>query len=166
MCGSGRMTTLRCGRCGKPICPNCFVRHPVGLRCRECAQVRKSPIYNLGTSDYLIASLVGLGLSAVMGLVLRFLGGFGFFAIFIGLAVGGGIADLMSRSVRYKRGVGMQVLAGVCLVVGAMIGVLLTSPQLLTLLLRGDMRVIAALVASLNPFFLLAAIVGAIGRLR
>ena len=166
VCGSGRMTTLRCGRCGKPICPDCFVRHPVGLRCKECAQVRKSPVYNLAASDYLVAGLVGLGLSAVVGLLLRFVGGFGFFAIFIGLAVGGGIADLMSRVIRYKRGVGMQVLAGVCLVVGAMLGVLLTSPQLLGFLLRGDVRVVGVLLASLNPFFLLAAIVGAIGRLR
>jgi len=30
-------TRLRCTDCGKPICPRCFVRTPVGLKCQECA---------------------------------------------------------------------------------------------------------------------------------
>ncbi|HYN88142.1 MAG TPA: tetratricopeptide repeat protein, partial [Ardenticatenaceae bacterium] len=31
-----RETMLRCNRCGRPMCPECAVRTPVGLRCREC----------------------------------------------------------------------------------------------------------------------------------
>ncbi len=33
----GVETRLRCSECEAPICPACFVRTPVGLRCRVCA---------------------------------------------------------------------------------------------------------------------------------
>jgi hypothetical protein len=33
----GGATRLRCTDCQKPICPRCFVRTPVGLKCQECA---------------------------------------------------------------------------------------------------------------------------------
>lgn len=32
----GAETRLRCSECRTPICPACFVRTPVGLRCRPC----------------------------------------------------------------------------------------------------------------------------------
>ena len=31
-------TTLRCNRCGKPICAECAVRTPTGYRCKECVR--------------------------------------------------------------------------------------------------------------------------------
>ena len=37
-----RLTRLSCGRCGKPLCPECVRHGPVGVRCRECLMpVRK-----------------------------------------------------------------------------------------------------------------------------
>ena len=33
-------TRLRCSRCGRPICPRCSVRTPVGMRCPDCAGTR------------------------------------------------------------------------------------------------------------------------------
>ncbi len=32
-----RLTMLSCGRCDRPMCVNCAVETPVGMRCRECA---------------------------------------------------------------------------------------------------------------------------------
>ena len=40
-------TELGCSRCGKAICPRCLVHTPVGARCRECANVRRIPTYNV-----------------------------------------------------------------------------------------------------------------------
>lgn len=152
VCGSGRLTTLRCGKCGKPICPNCFVRHPVGLRCKECAQLRKSPIYNVSLGDYAKAGAVGLVLSVVAGAVAGSFGGFlGFFTLIIGVAVGGGIADLMSRVIRYKRGLGMQILAALCIIAGAGIAIFLPA---------------IGIRAGFNLFYVIAAVIGAVGRLR
>src|SRR5690606_10430831 len=36
-----RATLLRCNRCGRPMCTDCAVQHPVGLRCRECVNQTK-----------------------------------------------------------------------------------------------------------------------------
>lgn len=33
---SDRETWVTCGRCGKPLCPDCMMHGPVGVRCREC----------------------------------------------------------------------------------------------------------------------------------
>ena len=41
-----RETLLRCGRCERPICLACQVRHPVGVRCPECAPVRSTGAVN------------------------------------------------------------------------------------------------------------------------
>jgi len=40
-------TRITCGRCEKPICGNCTVQGPVGVRCRECAKNRV-PIRPMG----------------------------------------------------------------------------------------------------------------------
>ena len=69
-----RETRLRCNRCGRPMCPECAVRHPVGLRCKECIKETRSPIYNVAVRDYLIAGLVGLLLSTIAGLIMRAIG--------------------------------------------------------------------------------------------
>ncbi len=157
VCGSGKTTLLRCSKCGKPICPDCSIRTPVGLRCKECAAVRKSPIYSLSARDVLVAGVVGLALSTIAAIIGGSLGGFlGFFTFFVGLAAGGFVADLMSRAVRYKRGVGMQILAVVCLVLGAAV---------LFFLPRGVFGAIG-LRPGFNIFYLIAAIAAAIGRLR
>jgi len=42
-------TELACSRCGKAICARCLVHTPVGARCRECANVRRIPTYNVST---------------------------------------------------------------------------------------------------------------------
>lgn len=122
-----RETRLRCNRCGRPMCPECAVRHPVGLRCKECVKETRSPIYNIAVRDYLIAGIVGLFLSTIAGLIMSLIGGLWFLAIFIGPAIGAGVADLMGRVVR-KRGRGLGLLAGACLVLGVMMaGVLFTQ---------------------------------------
>jgi hypothetical protein len=39
----GAATRLRCAECQAPICPACFVRTPVGLRCPDCAAASGPP---------------------------------------------------------------------------------------------------------------------------
>lgn len=128
-----RETRLRCNRCGRPMCPECAVRHPVGLRCKECIKETRSPIYNVELRDYVIAGVVGLVLSTIAGLIMPMISGFGFFGFFlafvIGSAVGAGIADVMSRVVR-KRGRGLGILAGACLVLGVFVAGMLFTRSL------------------------------------
>jgi membrane associated rhomboid family serine protease len=39
-------TTLRCNRCGKPICPKCAQRTPVGFRCPTCISAIENRYYS------------------------------------------------------------------------------------------------------------------------
>ncbi len=36
----GRETNVACSRCARPICPDCMISTPVGMRCPECASQR------------------------------------------------------------------------------------------------------------------------------
>jgi hypothetical protein len=42
-----RETLLRCNRCDRPMCTECAVQHPVGLRCKECIKETRSPLYKV-----------------------------------------------------------------------------------------------------------------------
>ena len=110
---------LRCGRCEKLICPRCLVYTPGGVRCRDCAQLRRPVMYELGTQHYLrgtvAALVVGVGVGVVGGLLLPPTSRIAFFGLLIGLFAGSGIGSLMAealtRATRGKRGVPVQLMA-------------------------------------------------------
>jgi hypothetical protein len=116
-----RETLVRCYRCTRPICPQCSVRGPVGLLCKECARANRPAIFDVKAGDYLVAGIVGLVLSTVAAFLVSFIGGFWFVMLFVAPPAGGLIADLMSRAVGMKRGRGMAVLAGACIVGGVLV---------------------------------------------
>ena len=165
-----RETVLRCNKCGKPICPECAVRHPVGWRCRECAQLRRIPTYDVALTHYLRASIAGLlsssGVGMSLGTVARFLY-LPFLGAFLAAGVGLLVAEAIGWATGYKRGRGLQVVAGTCVALGHFTG----NPLLLIItnyLLVGKVGFFPPLFW-LNPYtmlYLLLAIFFAVGRLR
>jgi len=169
-----RETLLRCNKCGKPICPECAIRHPVGLRCRECAQLRRIPTYDLSPRHYGLAlaaglpsAVVGVTLGGILGrfLLIPFIGGF--IPWLIALGVGLLTAEAISWATGYKRGVGLQVVASICVVLGYFIG----NPLLFlvtTYLLVGRIAIVPfwAWLNFYTVIYLLLAILAAVGRLR
>lgn len=167
-----RETLLTCSRCGRPMCTSCAVRHPVGMRCKECARELRSPIYAVGSRDLLAgfaASLVG---AVAAGTLLALASGLGFFLWILafagGSAAGTAIADAASRFGGRKRGRPMTIAVVAALVMGIWLPHLglsaLNGPgagagQLVSLSL-----VRAANLAS--AFYLLAASGAAAARLR
>jgi hypothetical protein len=120
-------SALACGRCGAIICPDCLVHTPGGTRCKPCANLKRPPMYVLGTAHYLRAAGITLVLALVLGVVgAIFLptGGFGFFGILIGFFLGSGIGSLFARAITWatgaKRGIPMQLAA-----VSGIVGLLL-----------------------------------------
>lgn len=101
------MTGLRCTRCGKPICPRCGVRTPVGLRCPDCAGVRGLPTIRTGPEVLLRAGLAGLAVAAVVTILWYFGPQWKFY---LSLALGFGVAEAIAYVARGKRGVDLQVL--------------------------------------------------------
>ncbi len=113
------MTGLRCTRCGKPICPRCGVRTPVGLRCPDCAGVRGLPTIRTGPDVLVRAGLGGLAVAAVVTILWYFGPEWKFY---LSLALGFGVAEAIAYVARGKRGVDLQVL-GIAIVTVAAIAV-------------------------------------------
>jgi hypothetical protein len=101
-------TELACGKCGRFICPRCMVQTPVGARCRECAQLRRPPMYTLAPAS--VARVVGTALGVggavglAWGLLVPGLGFLGFFMLFLGMFAGYGMATVVDWAGGRKRG--------------------------------------------------------------
>ena len=116
-------TALQCGRCGTPICPRCMIHTPGGIRCPDCARLRRPPMYELAPLDYAKAVGTALVLAPALGFVGALLipgrGIGGFFlllAFFIGSGAGALVAEALLRVTRGKRGPVMQGIAAATLV--------------------------------------------------
>ena len=94
-------TTLRCNKCGDPICARCAVRTPVGYRCPKCVKEQQAIFYTGMRIDYIIAAAVSL-VAGAAGAYISSLLGF-FFSIFIGPFAGALVADLAWRAVGRRR---------------------------------------------------------------
>ncbi len=140
-----RMTSLRCYNCNRPICIQCANKTPVGYICPECQRQAEDAFYNARPSDYLIAAVVSLPISLVVGLLLVTLGRnmlFYLLIFFISGAVGSFIGRITKRAIGGRRG---RYLPG--LVVAMMfMGVLIPVLPLLLAILSGSAGALLALI--------------------
>jgi len=121
-------TNLRCGKCGKPICPKCMVQTAVGARCPECARLYKLPTYRVSTVYYLRAAGTALGMAVVSGLLWGLANTFipfFFLNLLIGAGVGYAIGEVVSLAVNRKRGRGLAAVAGAGVVVSYLVSIFL-----------------------------------------
>lgn len=129
-----RETLLRCNRCGRPMCVECAVRHPVGMRCRECVQETRSPIYRVSWGQAVVAFVAATVAGVVAAIVHTFVSSlFWLLVFFVSPALGTGVASVVERVVPRKRGRALQLatvaglLAGVVLL-GLGLGMLGREP--------------------------------------
>ncbi len=94
-------TSLRCNRCGKPICARCAVRTPVGYRCRECVSQQQQVFETAVWYDYVLAVVLAAPLAGVAGALLLNLS---YFVIFLAPVAGGVVAEVVRWAVRRRRG--------------------------------------------------------------
>ena len=119
-------TALRCGKCGKPICPRCMVQTPVGARCPDCARLYRLPTYRMSSAYYLRAGGAALGMAVATGLVWGLIDSvvsFFYLGLVLAGAVGYAIGEVVSLSVNRKRGVRLAVLGGVAVVISYLINI-------------------------------------------
>lgn len=121
-------TSLRCGKCGKPICPREMVQTAVGLRCPDCARLKKLPTYQVTGLYYLRAGGAGLGMAivcgAAWGLLAPFISSFFFLLnILLGAAAGFAIGEVMGLAVNRKRGTGLAVTGSIAVVISYLVAV-------------------------------------------
>lgn len=122
-------TDLRCGKCLQPICPKCVVQTPVGARCPKCAALKKLPVFEISTIFYMRAIAAGLATAAVAGAIWKFMPLGGFFLFFIALVVGYVIGEAVSLAANRKRGPGLQIIAGISVVVSYTVRSIIEAPQ-------------------------------------
>jgi hypothetical protein len=135
-------TALRCGRCDTLICPRCLVFTPGGTRCPDCAMLRRPVMYELQPVHYARAAGAAVGVSlalAVAGmLLLPLTRAIPFFGLMLALAAGAGAGSVMAaaltRATNGKRGLVMQLIAGVGLAAAwvaplALFGALAAAPR-------------------------------------
>ena len=118
-------TNLRCGKCGKLICPKCLVQTPVGARCPDCAKLYKLPTYQISAKYYLRATGTALGMAIVCGIVWGVINNFLPFFLNLLLAAGAGyaIGEVVSLSVNRKRGRGLAAIAGFAVVISYLVNI-------------------------------------------
>jgi hypothetical protein len=112
------MTRLRCSRCGKPICPRCGVRTPVGLRCPECAGVRGLPTYRTDSGTLVKSLGAGIIVAIAVGVVWGYLPNWNFY---LSLLLGFAVAEAMAYASKAKRGTDLQIAAIAAVVLGLVI---------------------------------------------
>lgn len=138
-----RETGLRCLRCDRPMCVECARRHPVGMRCKECARELRSPVYKVEGTSALIA-VVAAGVGGIVFGVVTFVAvfAFGFFGILVGFFLGGifgGLqAELVSRASGRKRGRVLQRVALGGLAVGALLPLALVGAGIVAAVTKGQ----------------------------
>ncbi|MGH2561120.1 MAG: B-box zinc finger protein [Thermomicrobiales bacterium] len=119
-------TRLRCSRCGKPICPRCGVRTPVGLRCPECAGVRGLPTYRTDSAVLLKASAIGLAVAIAVGALWAYAPDWGFY---LSLLLGFGVAEAMAWASKAKRGLDLQLIGMAMVAVGLVLSRVLLAQR-------------------------------------
>jgi hypothetical protein len=110
-----RETAISCSNCERPICPDCMVYSPVGIKCPDCARQPRSAIVRLKPQRAARSVAVALGLGAAMGVGIVFLQAIGlFFALILGWLIGIGMGEaVLAASGRFRgRETGWIAVAG------------------------------------------------------
>jgi hypothetical protein len=74
----GVETSLRCNKCGKPICAKCAVPTPTGYRCKECVRGQLKIFDTALWYDYLLGFVTAAILGFLASLLARLISGLGF----------------------------------------------------------------------------------------
>ena len=103
----GVETSLRCNKCGKPICARCAIRTPTGYRCPECVRGQQKIFNTAQWVDYLLGFVTAAILGFLASLLANLVSGLSFIGwilIVIGApAAGMVIAEGVRRVTRKHR---------------------------------------------------------------
>jgi hypothetical protein len=120
----GVETSLRCNKCGKPICAKCAVRTPTGYRCKECVRGQLKIFDTASWYDYLLGALTAgiLGfLASLLATLISGLSFIGWILIVIGAPSAGMIiAEGVRLVTRKHRSRSLFIIIAAAVVVGAL----------------------------------------------
>ena len=106
-------TTLRCGRCDTPICPQCLVHAAVGIRCPDCGRPQRLPTFDVSPGRLALAVVVSLATGVVGGVATAIVAAI-FGPLIAGIAFAGVgllVGELTSLASNRKQGGQMKIVA-------------------------------------------------------
>jgi hypothetical protein len=96
------------------------------MLCPSCGSNRASHLYQVQPGRLALAAIVGLAAGTIVGLGLQMVSGtFILFLLFVASAIGGGVGELILRITGRKRGPKIEFLAGLSIVGGALLSLLI-----------------------------------------
>jgi hypothetical protein len=104
-------TFVRCGRCDQPICPDCMVAGPVGVRCRACSRRNQDKIMRGSPQQYALGAAFAFGSALALGWMPQML-------MWLGIIYGYLVGEATLRGGGRKRGLGMQAIAALAAALG------------------------------------------------
>ena len=117
-------TSLRCNKCGKPICAKCAIRTPTGYRCKECVRGQLKIFDTAMWYDYVLgfitAGILGL-LASLLALFVSGLSFIGWILIIIGAPTAGVvIAEGVRLVIKKRRSRALFITIAAAMVLGAL----------------------------------------------
>ncbi len=127
----GVETSLRCNKCGKPICAKCAVRTPTGYRCKECVRGQQKIFVTAEWYDYILGFATAGLLSFLASLLVSLISGIaGIFAWFVIAAAaptaGMAIAEAVRFVTRRHRSRPLFITVAIAVVLGALPAIILS----------------------------------------
>ncbi len=110
-------TSLRCNRCGRPMCTRCAIQTPVGYRCKQCVHQQQNVFFSAGHRDYLIAAGLSFIMSAFIGSVLMGIGSL-LIILLLSVPAGGLISEVVHRAIGRRRGRYTWIIIGLATATG------------------------------------------------
>ena len=128
-------TSIRCGRCDDPICPDCLVHSPVGMRCPDCGRANPVPTYDV-TMPYLLRGIgAGAAVALALGIAFYYAAPILFRLVFLDIAIiniilpflyvavmaviGLAIGESVSIATNRKRGLKLKIVSAACVFVAS-----------------------------------------------
>ena len=117
-------TSLRCNKCGKPICAKCAIRTPTGYRCKECVRGQLKIFDTAQWYDYVLgfitAGILGF-LASLLALLVSGLSFIGWILIIIGAPTAGVvIAEGVRLVIKKRRSRALFITIAAAMVLGAL----------------------------------------------
>ena len=128
-------TSIRCGRCEDPICPDCLVHSPVGMRCPDCGRVNTVPTYDVPMPFLLRGIGAGALAALALGIAFNFAAPVLFRLVYLDIAlinimlpflyvaimagIGFAIGEAVSISTNRKRGLKLKIVSAACVFIGS-----------------------------------------------
>jgi hypothetical protein len=93
----GRETAVSCSNCERPICTDCMVYTPVGIKCPECARLPRSALVRLrpDRAARTIAAAFAGGLALGFGILLLQAAVGLFFTLILGYLIGIAMSEIV-----------------------------------------------------------------------